>query len=149
MDKGYYTVEWDGSSGPIPFYGTHSGGETKAMSMEVYLSTRAGTKVDVPSGGLEFMPLELELMDLPAEGLFLESTMTELVTWNNSLKDGVYETRDVIVTRWANADFTTVVQTLTLSQAWCKDYKFPEGDRKSNEVRTMTATITHQGSVLA
>jgi hypothetical protein len=143
MSKAHYTI--DLGSGRVPFYGTHSGGETIIKPMEVFLADVPGTMVEVPSGAKEFMPLELELMDMPAEGLGLEDLIPDVITWNSAPANEDLKT--VIIQKWADADFTQETSKITLAQAWCKVYKLPEGDRKSAENRTMTMTITHRGSV--
>ena len=142
MSKAHYTI--DIGAGRVPYYGTHSGGETISKPMEVHLADKPATMVEVPSGAKEFMPLELELMDMPAEGLTLGELIPDIIAWNNA---GINEDlRTVIVQQWLDADFTKEGTKITLAQAWCKVYKLPEGDRKSAENRTMTLTITHRGS---
>jgi hypothetical protein len=144
MSKAHYTIDLGTGDGRLPFYGTHSGGETIVKPMEVFLNNLPATMVEVPSGAKEFMPLELELMDMPAEGLGLEDVIPVVIAWNSAGANEDLKT--VIIQKWADADFTVETSKITLAQAWCKVYKLPEGDRKSAETRTMTMTITHRGS---
>lgn len=140
MAKGFYTL--DLGAGRVPFYGTHTGGHTLQLSMEVYKSDKPATKIDYGSGAEEYKPLELELQDYPQEGLYLDDILAEFVAWNADKDD----LRTAIVQHWKDADFTEERSKWTLTKGWCKEFTPPDGDRKANEVRTMTAMITHQGS---
>jgi hypothetical protein len=142
MSKAHYTI--DIGAGRVAYYGTHSGGETIIKAMEVHLADTPATMVEVPSGAKEFMPLELELMDMPAEGLTLDALIPDVIAWNSAAINE--DLRTVILQKWADADFTEEVSKITLAQAWCKVYKLPEGDRKDAANRTMTMTLTHRGS---
>jgi hypothetical protein len=148
--KGYYVLQFAGTD--LALYGTHTGGETVAKSLEVALGTRPSTMVKVPGGGEEYRDLELELEDRPADGLFLDEFIQTVIESNSAPlnTDGTPGINlDVQLAMCSDAKFINKRSVLTLKNAWVSDYTLPDGDRKANEVRTMSVTISHRGSVFA
>lgn len=147
MSKAHYTLEIGGQKNPL--YGTHSGGETIKKNTEVALGTRPNTMVKVPNGGEEYRDLELELEDRKADGIRLESIIpTILESHSQPLSDDGAPSvdLDVQLVMWADDEFQKEVSRIKLKRAWVSDYTFPEGDRKSGDMRTMSVTISHRGS---
>jgi hypothetical protein len=147
MSKGFYALKFDGQVQAL--YGTHSGGETIQKNYEVALGNRPATMVKVPSGALEFIDLELELEDRPADGLYLDDLITAIIASNQQKLDdsgGPSEPLELQLVMYKDADFKEPRSTLTLKQAWVSAYKLPEGDRKASEVRSMSVTVSHRGS---
>ncbi|NJK43714.1 MAG: hypothetical protein HC933_05025 [Pleurocapsa sp. SU_196_0] len=131
MNKGFYTLEFSGEKQPL--YGTHTGGETVAKSLEVAMGTRPATMVKVAGGGEEYRDLELELEDRPVDGISLDTIIPSLIESNGAPlnTDGTPGIDlDVQLVMWADKNFTTERSRLKLKNAWVSDYKLPEGDRK-------------------
>jgi hypothetical protein len=152
VGKGFYTFAIENQI--LVTYGTHKGGRTIAKSREVSMGTRAATMITVPSGGLEFEPLEVEFeerIDDDNGDWSLETLLILLRDWNKGAnKDtGRHLVKPMQLKIHKDPELQILKATYEFTDAWCMEYTWPEGDRSSDERRKLTAKFSHRGSTVA
>jgi hypothetical protein len=128
-------------------YASHSGGETNPVMREVPLSNRPATMIREPSGGQEFVALELTFGEKRDEGIFLEDPLVDFQDWQNQRDDqGRSQREDMSIIWYGDNEFTREIGRHNLKKCYPEAIKFPEGERGSSDAREFSVTIAHQGS---
>jgi hypothetical protein len=145
--RGYAVFEVAGNSSPFAGFASHSGGETNPVMRDVPSATRPATMISEPSGGLEFVALELTFSDKVSDGFLIDDALLYFQTWQLS-PEAAGERREVAINWYNDPDLNTdsTIARHELTGAYPSAITFPEGERESDAPREFTVTLVHKGS---